>query len=410
MNEILPFAVALFIGLLVGVERERSKGTGPARGEAGSRTFAVACLLGAIAMRVGGVTLLAVVLAAVSALVAVAYFRRRSEDPGLTTEAALLIVVLIGGLSSTEPLLAAALGVTLAIILAAKEPIHTFARNKITQAELRDAFILAFATVIVWPLLPDQPMGPYGAINPFKLWSLVILVMAIGGVGHVATRAIGGRYGLPLSGFASGFASSTATIAAMGQRVRQDRAHLHGAVAGGALSTVATFIQLALVLWVASPQTLFAMTAPLFAGGVVAAAYGAWFTWRAVNDSDGRHGSSGGAISLKIAFALAGTFAVMLMAAAFLRESFGQAGVVGGAALAGVADAHAAAISIAALVSNEKVSPADAVIPILVAVTSNAAMKGVMAFASGAPAYAARIAPGLALSTGAAWLAAYAAS
>jgi uncharacterized membrane protein (DUF4010 family) len=410
MTEILPFAVALFIGLLVGVERERSKGTGPARGEAGSRTFAVACLLGAVSLRLGGVVLLAVVLAAMSVLVAVAYIRRRNDDPGLTTEAALLLVVLIGGLSSTEPLLAAALGVTLAIILAAKEPIHSFARNKLTQAELRDAFILAFATVIVWPLLPDQPMGPYGAINPHKLWSLVILVMAIGGAGHVATRAIGGKYGLPLSGFASGFASSTATIAAMGQRVRLDGAHLRGAVAGGALSTVATFIQLALVLWVASPKTLVAMTAPLAAGGLAAAAYGAWFTWRALKESNAPHASQGGAFSVKMALALAGTFAVMLMAAAFLRENLGQAGIIGGAALAGVADAHAAAISIAALVSNEKASPAEAVIPILVAITSNAAMKGVMAFAAGAPAYAGRIAPGLVLSTGAAWLAAYAAN
>lgn len=401
------FAVALCIGVLVGVERERSKGHGPTRGAAGIRTFALVSLLGAISMQIGGALMLSIALAAMGVLVGVAYFRSRGDDPGLTTEVGLLLTILLGGLSLTEPLLAAGLGVGLAIILAAKGPVHGFVRNVLTQAELTDAFILAFATVIVWPALPNEPMGPYQAINPHQLWSLVILVMAIGGAGHIATRMLGQTYGLPLSGLASGFVSSTATIGAMGQRARDYPAQMSGAVAAASLSTVASFIQMAALLAVTSPSTAIAMAPALIAGGLVAAAYGLWFTLRAVNGQDDAPTQSGGAFSLKTALVLATVLALMLIAAAFLREQLGQSGVLIGAAVTGFADMHAPAISVAALVTGGKLTAPEALTPILAAMTCNTATKTIMAFGVGSRAYGARVTPGLALSIAAAWAAAF---
>lgn len=403
------FAVAIFIGLLAGVERERTKGAGPDRREAGIRTFGLASLLGAVAMFIGGAVLLAVAAAAVGGLVGIAYFRRQGTDPGLTTEVSLLLTVLLGGLAIIEPLLAAGLGVALAIVLAAKGPVHAFVRNTLTDRELKDAFLLAFATVIVWPALPNEPMGPYDAINPFKLWTLVILVMAIGGAGHIATRAIGGAYGLPLSGFASGFVSSAATVGAMGARARSDPARIHGAVAGAALSTVATFVQMAMLLAVASPATALAIAPALAAGGAVAAGYGLWFTWKAFNARIEEQGAPGSAFSLKIALGLAAILAVMLVAAAFLSEALGQAGVMLGAALAGFADTHAAAISVASLEASGRLDARDAVPAILMAMTSNAITKTALAFSAGSRPFSTRIVPGLALSMAAAWGAALAA-
>lgn len=401
------FVVALGVGLLVGVERERSKGSGPTRREAGIRTFALAALLGAISMHMGGPLLLAAATAAVGALVAVAYFRRRGDDPGLTTEVSFLVTVLLGGLAVHDSLLAAGLGVALAIILAAKGPVHAFVRETLTQAELRDAFILAFATIIIWPALPDQPMGPYDAINPFKLWTLVILVMVIGGAGHVATRAVGAAYGLPLSGFASGFVSSAATVGAMAHRAHADPDQMPGAVAGAALSTVATFIQMAILLVIVSPATALAMAPALTAGALSATVYGLWFTWRAVDGSQPRQAPQGGAFSIKTALLLAATLAVMLVAAAFAREQLGQAGVIVGAALAGFADTHAAAISVASLTAADRLTAPEAVVPILAAMTCNAITKAALAVTSGSRAFNARIVPGLVLSILAAWAGAW---
>lgn len=402
------FVAALCIGLLVGVERERSKGDGPTRREAGIRTFALTSMLGALAFHLGGALLLAAAFVVVGILTGVAYFRRQSDDPGLTTEMGLLATVLLGGLALTEPGLAGGLGVGLAVLLAAKTRVHGFVRDVMTKAELNEAFIFAFATIVVWPLLPDRSIGPFDAINPHKVWSLVVLVMAVGAAGHIASRALGGAYGLPLSGFAAGFASSTATIGAMGQRAKDNPDDLRGAVAGAALSTVATFVQMALLLAVSSPPVAVAMAPALVAGGVVAAIYGLFFTWVAVRAKASNPYASGSAFSLKTALVLAATLSVMLVIAAFLQERLGESGVLVGAALAGFADTHAAAISIASLAIAGKFAAADTIVPILAAMTCNGVTKVVMAVGAGAPSFGVRVGPGIVLSLAAAWLVAIA--
>src|SRR5271165_6314068 len=123
---ILNLAVALGIGLLIGSERERRKGSGPSRSPAGIRTFAISSLAGAISFTAGGQILLSIVTAGVIGLVAVAYWRGREEDPGLTTEIALTVTVLLGGLSMQLPALAGSAGVIVVVLLAAKTRLHRF--------------------------------------------------------------------------------------------------------------------------------------------------------------------------------------------------------------------------------------------------------------------------------------------
>jgi len=220
------WAVALGIGLLIGIERERRKGEGAKRAAAGLRTFAITSLLGAASMEIGGAVLLSVAAAGVLGLTALAYYRTHSEDPGLTTEIALVLTLILGGLAIREPLEAAALAVVVAILLAARQPMHRFARDVLTQSELRSGLIFAAATLVVWPVIPGGYFGPFAAVNPRSIWAVVILIMAISACGYVAVRALGSRYGLPMSGFASGFLSSSATIAAMGARTVAEPAML----------------------------------------------------------------------------------------------------------------------------------------------------------------------------------------
>ena len=184
--------MALGIGLLIGVERERRKGEGPTRSPAGIRTFAAASLVGAISFVAGGQVLFAISTVGVILLAAMAYSRGHEADPGLTTEIALIGTTLLGGLSMQTPVLAAGLGVIVAILLAARTPLHRFARSLLTEDELKDALLLAGATLVVLPLLPNRQMGPFGALNPQSIWMLVILVMVIGAVGHVPVRTLDG--------------------------------------------------------------------------------------------------------------------------------------------------------------------------------------------------------------------------
>ncbi len=253
---ILNLAVALGLGLLIGAERERRKGEGPLRSPAGIRTFTVTSLTGAISFMVGGKVLLATATAGVAILTTAAYWRGHEDDPGLTTEIALILTALLGGLAMQQPALAGGLAVTVAVLLAARSPLHRFVGSVLTEDELKDALIFAGATLVVLPLVPDRPMGPYGALNPHSIWILVILIIAISAAGYLAVRMVGSRFGLPIAGLASGFISSTATIGAMGARAAKTTAVLAAAVAGAVLSTIATIVQMALVLAATSTTTL----------------------------------------------------------------------------------------------------------------------------------------------------------
>ena len=399
----LNFATALAIGLLIGLERERGKAIDIARRPAGIRTFALAALAGAVAMHLGAVPLLAVLIGGVAVLAAVSHIQRAPEEPGLTTEIGLIGAPLLGGLAMFEPVLAAGLGVVVAAVFAAKAPLHGFVTGTLTSAEVRDGLVFAIATLVIWPLLPDRAMGPMHVLNPYKIWMLVVLVLAMGACGHVAARALGARFGLPIAGFAAGFVSSMATVGSMAGRVALYPGSLSAGVAGAALSIVASFIQMALILGAVSPPLLKLMTPMLFAGGAVAALYGAVFAFRGAAARDVPEPGESAAFSVSTALVLAVTMSAMLVAAGVLREHFGQAGVVAGATLAGFADTHSAAISVATLAAGGSLTAEEAVPAVLAAMTSNAVSKIAIASAMGSAAFSARVIPGTVLSIAATW-------
>lgn len=400
---IFDLAVALGVGLLVGVERERRKGAGPARASAGIRTFALASLTGAVAVLLGGGALLAVATIAVAGLAGLGYWRARDEDPGLTTEIALVLTTLLGGLALSRPGLAAGAAVALAVLLAARSPLHHFVRAVLGEAELRDALIFASATLIVLPLLPDRAMGPYGALNPRSIWIVVVLVLAISGAGYIAVRLLGARFGLPVSGLASGFISGVATMGAMGARAREAPQARPGAVAGAVLSNLATIAQMAVVVGAVSLATLRALAPSLACAGLAAAAYGAAFTLRSIRRAAAQAERPGRAFSLGTALGFAIILSVILVAAAALRSAYGEAGAVVAATVAGLVDTHSAAISIASLAAAGRMDAEAAVVPILAGLTANTASKAVFAYLGGGPRFAAQVAPGLALMIAAAW-------
>jgi uncharacterized membrane protein (DUF4010 family) len=399
---ILGFAVALGIGLLIGVERERRKGTGPSRAPAGVRTFALTALLGALATSIGGLPALLLAGAFLAVLVALGFRRANRDDPGLTSEVVLLLTLLLGALAVESPRVASGLGVVVTVVLALRTRLQRFATEVLSADELHDALLLAAAALVVLPLLPDRPMGPYGALNPHTPWRLVVLILSIGMLGHVGARVLGPRFGLPLAGLAAGFVSSVATIGAMGERASQDARLLAPAVAGAMLSSVATVVQMMVVLLVVHPPTLVAMRAPLAAAGTVAVLYGGWFTWQA-RRADAADVLVGRAFHPSTAIALAATLGTVMVGVPFLREWLGARGVVAGALLAGFADAHAVGASMASLAASGTLTSEDAVVPIVLGFTSNSAMKLVAARVTGNRPFFTRLAPGIVLIAAAAW-------
>ncbi len=404
---VLGFLVALGVGLLIGIDRERKKGEGPARHSAGLRTFTLAALLGAVAMATGDELLLAAVALGVVAFAGLSYWRARETDPGLTTETALVLTTLLGGFAIREPAFAAGLGVIVAALLVTKSALHRFVLSVLTDDELRSLLIFAGATLVVLPLLPDHPIGPYGALNLRTIWIVVILVMAVSALGYIAVRLLGARFGLPLAGLAAGFISSSATIGAMGTRTQKNPELLKPAVAGAVLSSVATIVQLALLIAVTSLRTLTAFWLPLVLAGAAAILYGGAFTLWALRHTAEDHQAPGSAFSLLAALAFAAVLAIVLLAAAAAQDWFGEAGVLVAAATAGFADTHSAAVSVASLVADGKVAPPLAVIPILAALSTNTLTKAAFAIVAGGRAFALYVTPGLILMAVAAWAGAF---
>jgi uncharacterized membrane protein (DUF4010 family) len=404
---VLGFVVALGVGLLIGIDRERQKGDGPTRQAAGLRTFALASLLGAVAIAAGGELLLAAATLGVVVFAGLSYWRARDSDPGVTTETALVLTTLLGGLAIREPAFAAGLGVVVAALLAARSALHRFVLSVLTDEEIRSLLIFAGATLVVLPLLPDHPIGPYGALNLRTIWIVVILVMAVSALGYIAVRLVGVRFGLPLAGLASGFISSTATIGAMGARAAKEPALLKPAVAGAVLSSVATIVQLAILIAATSIETLRTFWPPLVLSGAAAVLYGGGFTLWALRHNAEKREPPGSAFSLGTALAFAAILAVVLLAAAAAQDWFGETGVLAAAAIAGFADTHSAAISVASLVADKKIEAPLSVIPILAAFTTNTISKMVFAVIAGGRAFAIYVVPGLILLVAAAWVGAF---
>lgn len=404
-SPIFGLCIALGIGLLIGAGRERHKGSGPARGAAGIRTFTVVALLGATGMLLGGGLIMAVAVLSVGVLAGVSYRRSSGDDPGTTTEVALLLTCLLGGLAIESAALAAGLGVTVAALLAAKNRIHFFVREILTERELHDAIIFCAAALIVLPLAPDYFVGPFSALNPRAIARLVVLLMAISGLGHLATRMLGVRFGIPLAGLAAGFISSTATIYAMGERARRFPEQLSAAVAGALLSSVATLVQMAVVVLSIQPALLEVLLKPLCYGGVAACVYCLVFI---LKDSSAatiaQREDYGRAFHLRAVLGFAAIIGAALLVSAALNAWLGQRGILVAAAVTGLADAHATAASVASLVVSNRLSIDAAQLPILMGLSANAVMKGIVSFRAGGFNYAVRIVPGQILVVGALWL------
>jgi uncharacterized membrane protein (DUF4010 family) len=390
--------VALGVGMLIGVERERSKGTGPSRGAAGVRTFALVSLLGALAGTLGSLTLQAVLGGGIVLLAAVAYLRvSGGDDPGVTTEVALVVAYVLGVLALRSPKLAAGLGVLVALLLASRSWLHDLILRRLSDQEVLDGILLAAAALIVLPVLPDRAVDAYGVVNPQLIWRLTVLVLLLNAFGYLALRALGANSGLAVAGFFGGFVSSAATIGALGGRGRADSALLRPAIAGATLSSVATVVQLALVLAVANPALLLRLAPGLLLMGAVAGAYGGLYTVAAARGGTRSEPLPGRAFQPRYALVFAGTVTCILFVAAWLAERYGAGGATIGIALSGFADAHSASASAASLRATGTLAEPAAVLAVLLAVGANTATKAVIAWTTGGWPYARAIWPGLVL-------------
>lgn len=387
-------AAALGIGMLIGLERERHKGEGDRRACAGLRTFAITALLGYVAMRVGGGLLLGIMAICLALLVTMAYWRSLSDDPGVTSEVALFAVLVLGALCGTAPELAISIGVVIAGLLTYREKLHHFANSQLTEAEMRDGLVLLVVALVVLPLAPDRFIGPYAAINPRTICTLTVMLMAVGAVGHIAVRNLGTHYGYAISAIASGFASSTVTIATMGHLVAKEPDNTKVLAAAAILSNLATVTQVGLILAAVDIDLLRHMWGPLLCGFVATALYGLCLMFPKSATGANQLIKVGGAFNLKLALIVTLTMTGITLLSSLMLSLFGEVGVMLTATFTGFADAHSSTASIAALAKSGQL-PFEAIAgPALIAISSNSVSKCLVAWISGGRRFAVYVLPG----------------
>lgn len=389
-----PYLVAAAIGLMVGLERERSHNRTMS---AGSRSFALVALMGAAAASFGPWVVIGG-LVIVGALMVLAYFRTSADDPGTTTEIAALVAYLLGALAYTQPALAVALAVVVVALLLSKSRIHRFARHIVTEVELEDAvkfFVVAF---VVLPLLPDRPLGPYGVLNPAKVWLLVVLLTGIGWVGYIAVRALGPQRGLLITGLAGGFVSASATTASMG-RLSKTAVGMRAALASALAASLATFLQLLIVIGYVDAGVLRRLWPPVVAGAVVlvvvaAVVYRGAGRERPDDAPDGA--PPGRPFALRPALILAAVLISALLLGRWGAAVLGPQGAILASFAAGLADAHAGSLAAATLAAQGDISVSTALLAIAAALGSNLLVKIALAFTAGGRRFGMGFAAGMA--------------
>jgi len=385
---LLRLLVAGLLGGLIGMERERAAHESGEEMFAGVRTFPLFALLGSSLTVVTGEMGAAVVAGflAVAALAVAAYWRTASiERAGTTTEVAALVTYWVGAIAGAGALvLAAAIGITMAVLLAAKERLEAFPQA-MSREELRATLTLAVLAAVILPLLPDQSYGPWGVWNPRTIWIVIVLVCGLSFAAFLAVRFWGERRGVYVTGVLGGLASSTAlTVSLASQSRGLEEAGTPLAVGAGLASTV-MLVRVAVLAAVAGPAVLPRLGPVLGAmavGGIAAIAVLARRTQRTAAKEAGLRNP----FQLREAIRFGIVFALVLLVVEAARRYLGSWGIVAASLLAGFVDVDAITLSLSGL-SARGMPVETAAGGIAVAVLANTMAKMGYAAWRGSPAY-----------------------
>jgi len=390
---LLRLAAALGLGILLGLERERTKD--PETGFAGIRSFALISLLGALAAWAGETFALAwllpAVFASVAALVIGSYVvTAQRGGVGITTEITALIAFLLGAACERGEIgVASAVAVSVLLVLVLKDWLHAIAR-RLSAEDVSATVQFAIVTLLILPLVPDRTFGPppFDALNPYRIWLMVVLISGIDFASWILVKSLGAEHGISLTGLLGGLASSTATTLSFTKRSRQQPAHATEFALAILLASLVMLLRIAVVLTVAGRTILFAAW-PALAALVVANAGAAFWIWR-LTRRPGRHGAGRAEVGTEtnpFQLAKALRFGLLFGAVSFLARGaelwLGSSGLYLAGAIAGLTDVDAITLSMSQLAAREPENLTIAGRAVILALVSNTLVKGAIAAVGG---------------------------
>lgn len=387
------FAVAMLIGLLIGLEREFMQQQADDPDFAGLRTFTFIALLGAISaylyedfgilpvtIAFGGLILLVVASHVMSAV--------RESDEGATTEIAALITFLLGAMvmqRAAAPV-AIALSVVVAFLLAIKPRVASTVRA-MSWEDLRTILQFGVVAAVILPLLPNRQFGPFEALNPFKIWLLVVFISGIGFAGYVLMKLLGAEKGVGLAALLGGMVSSTATTVGFSGRSKETPELSEVFARGILLASSVMFPRILLEVFATNPSLLRLLIVPI---GSMLAAGALMVTWMWRRDQDtGREEVEavkvGNPLKLSTALMFALAFTIVVIAVEVAERLFGNVGVYVTSLITGLTDVDAITLSLSQVARSGGVEPEVAAGGIVIAAITNTIVKAVIAWSVGSP-------------------------
>lgn len=389
------FIISLAIGLLIGLERERS----PAA-KAGLRTFSLVALAGTIGAllseRMDEPWILAAGLLILGAMMVAAYLRgQEAEDPGTTTIAAVVVCYGLGAMVwYGYQDIAVALGIITTILLYFKTELRGVSQ-RLTRKDLVSVLQFAVLSFVILPVLPNEDYGPYQAINPHHIWWMVVLISGLSLIGYAALRVGGHRYGTLLTGFFGGTVSSTATTLAFARNSRANP-QLSGIAALIILiANLVVLLRLSIVVAVVMPALLPKLSL-IFLGGALGGGLFVIALWRRQEDKPSTPSLEiANPAEIRSALTFGGLYALVLFAAAWLGDAVGNQGLYAVAVVSGLTDVDAITLSSLRLFELGSIQADGAATIILIALVANILFKcGLTSAISGLP-LARQVIPGM---------------
>ncbi len=393
---LVELAVALAIGLLFGLERGwHGEQDDDNKKPAGVRTFGLIGLFGGV----GGViaqalspVVLGLMFVALAAVVVSSFLfhLRESGETGNTTLVAELLTFALAALSTLGHLTEAASAAVIATLLLGFKPqLHRWLA-RLDQTELQATLKLLLITVVLLPVLPDRGFGPAEALNPYELWWLVVLIATISYLGYFAVKILGANAGIILTGLLAGLASSTALTLQMARIGRAQRERANLIATGILIANTTLFPRILIIVGLLKPTLALALTPPLVVMTLLTLVPTLvfWLRRGAPLEADALQVSNPLALGQALRFGL--LLAVVMLVARVSADVFGDAGLLGVAAVSGIADLNAITLSIARM-ELATTGERTAVMAILIALTSNALFKTLLCATIGGPKLAWRV-------------------
>ncbi|HOI39859.1 MAG TPA: DUF4010 domain-containing protein [Methanobacterium sp.] len=381
LDVILKVLIALAIGALIGIERERKQSD--KQEFAGIRTFTIIALFGILSAYLSQFYNNFIILAFLGLIfiVGLSYYRStlQDDDIGITTEVVAMVTFILGALCFTEEglFIAPIIAIIITALLAYKSYLHHFIQH-VSEKELINTLKFLIIAFVILPLLPNETFGPLGVFNPYQIWLIVVFISAISYVGYVAIKVIGPEKGLSLTGLIGGLVSSTAVTTAMAARVKETEVLIRIAVFATVLSSSMMFFRVLFEVLIINTSLTPLLIVPMLSMGVTGIILAFLVLKKSENKNVDAKIKLSNPFSLKPALIFGLLFIGILFLTKFADIYFGNAGLYVTSLISGLADVDAITISMA-LLAKDTISYDIAVNAITLAAISNTLVKFIIA-------------------------------